>query len=110
LRSVEGSDVAGRLPHTVVATLLGRCCADGFVRPRRRAAMRRRPVEISVNGDFGERSEAEFDGVVVTVKGGVTRMRLLVRDASALHGILNRLHALGLELLTVHPLDETPPP
>jgi hypothetical protein len=69
-----------------------------------------RYVEIVVKGEFGDWLETELDDVAVTVTGGVTHMRGLTRDASALYAILDRLEALGLELLAVHRLDETPPP
>jgi hypothetical protein len=69
-----------------------------------------RYVEISVRGEFSGLLEAELDEAAGMVDRGVTWVRLVVRDASALHGVLGRLDALDLELLSVHPLDETPPP
>jgi hypothetical protein len=72
--------------------------------------VRARYVEIVVTGEFADRLETELDDVVVTVAGGVTFVRVVTRDASALYGVLDQLEALGLELLAVHRLDETPPP
>jgi hypothetical protein len=68
-----------------------------------------RYVEIVVQGHFGDRLETELDDLAVTVIGDVTHLRVLTRDASELYAVLDRLEALGFELLTVHPLDETPP-
>jgi hypothetical protein len=39
---------------------------------------------------------------VVTVNGGVTHVRVVTRDPSALHGVLVRLEALDFELLAVY--------
>jgi hypothetical protein len=60
-----------------------------------------RCVEIVVNGDVDDRLETEFGRRRVTVTGGVTHVRVVTRDASALHGVLVRLEALGFELLAV---------
>jgi len=60
-------------------------------------------------GEVGDWLETELDDVAVTVTGGVTSVRVVTRDASALYAMLDHLEALGLELLAVHRLDETPP-
>ena len=39
----------------------------------------------------------------------MTRLRLVSADPSALHGLLNRIAALGLELLDVHKVEEGSP-
>ena len=51
-------------------------------------------------------TRAEFEDVEVTVDRSVTRLRLVSADPSVLHGVLNRIDALGLELLDVHHVDE----
>ena len=71
--------------------------------------MRARYVEIVVKGEVGDWLETELDDVAVTATGGVTSVRVVTRDASALYAMLDHLEALGLELLAVHRLDETPP-
>jgi hypothetical protein len=68
-----------------------------------------RVFEISVKGDASELLRAQLDDVAVSVDRSVTRMQVAIRDASALHGILAHIDALGLELLGVHRLDEPPP-
>lgn len=71
--------------------------------------MSRHRFEITFKGAASELMQAEFDDVTVTVDGGVTRLRVTVGDDSVLHGILDRIAALGLELLDVHGLDDMPP-
>ena len=69
-----------------------------------------RYIDIVVKGEVGERLESELDDVAITVTRGVTHVRALIRDASAMYAVLDHLEALGLELLAVHRLDEAPPP
>ena len=57
---------------------------------------------ITVTGELDERLRAEFEDVEVIADHGVTRLRAASADASALHGVLHRIEALGLELLDVH--------
>ena len=49
---------------------------------------------------------AEFEDIDVVVDHSITRLRIAAGDASALHGILGRIEALGLELLDVHLVDD----
>ena len=71
-----------------------------------------RYIDIVLNGELDDRLETELDDVAITitVTGGVTHIRALIRDASAMYAVLDHLDALGLELLAVHRLDEAPPP
>ena len=68
-----------------------------------------RNVEIVVKGELSGGLETELHDAVVTVIDGVTSVRLVARDASALFAVLYRLQAQGMELLAVHWLDDTPP-
>ena len=43
-----------------------------------------------------------FEGCHVTTAHGITVVRSEVPDQAALQGLINRVHALGLELLDVH--------
>jgi hypothetical protein len=61
---------------------------------------------ITVTGEMDQALRNEFEDVEITVECSVTRLRVDSADASALHGVLNRIDALGLELLDVHPIDE----
>ena len=60
---------------------------------------------ITVTGEMDHSLREEFEDVELTVDHGVTRLHLIGVDASALHGVLNRIDAMGLELLDVHHVD-----
>jgi hypothetical protein len=63
--------------------------------------MRDRLVEVSFKGEASGALVAEFDCLAVVVDHGVTRLQILAGDAAALHGVLEQIGALGLELLDV---------
>jgi len=66
--------------------------------------MSERLVEITVRGEVPG-LEAELDGVnLVVIDNGLTHLRVVVRDASALYANLDRLEDRGLELLGLHHL------
>jgi len=87
------------LEHLVSAQ---RAAIDAFVQQR--------VVEISVKGELDAAWLEELDDVAVTNDRGVTRLRALVRDDSALYAQLERLQGSGLEVLAVYPTGEPPPP
>ena len=60
--------------------------------------------EIRVSGLVPAAVLDEFEGVRVVVHPTVTILQGPVPDQAALHGILNRLLGLGLELIDVHRL------
>lgn len=60
--------------------------------------------EIRVMGLVPAAVLEEFEGVHVDVHPTVTVMRGPVIDQAALHGLLNRLQGLDLELIDVHRL------
>jgi hypothetical protein len=66
----------------------------------------RRVFEISVKGAMSDLLCAEFEDVDISVGHSVTRLRVVSRDAPALHGILDRIEVLGLELLDVHLVED----
>ena len=72
--------------------------------------MHQRFVEISVKGELDAASVMEFEGVTASTDRGVTRLRISVRDDSALYGLLAQLEATGLEVLAVYPYPEPTPP
>ena len=43
-----------------------------------------------------------FDDVEVTVEGHLTRLRTPHADQSALHGLLQRIQDLGIDVIEVH--------
>ena len=71
--------------------------------------MSRQVFVITVTGEMDRSLRDEFADVGITVDHGVTRLRLVSADASALHGLLNRIAAFGLELLDVHQVEEGSP-
>lgn len=57
--------------------------------------------ELSFKGAASETLAAAFASAEVTAGWGITTIRAEVPDQTALHGLLGRIHALGLELLEV---------
>ncbi|MEP6559694.1 MAG: hypothetical protein ABJD68_01280 [Nakamurella sp.] len=62
--------------------------------------------EIRVSGLVPESLLAEIEGVHVVVEPVQTVMRGPVVDQAALHGIINRLQRLGLDLIEVRRLPD----
>ena len=60
--------------------------------------------EIHVRGAVSEETLEEFENLTATVVPAETVLTGVVPDQSALYGVLNRLQALGLELVEVRPL------
>ena len=58
--------------------------------------------ELSFKGVASDTLASAFDGCSVTTHHGITTVRRAVPDQAALQGLINRVHALGLELLDVH--------
>jgi hypothetical protein len=70
---------------------------------------------ISVTGEMSAALREQFDDLDVTIERGVSRVRVVGPDSSALHGVLNRIDGLGLELIDVRlidtmPAEDRPPP
>ena len=76
---------------------------DGRQRTRKSKAYR-----IVVRTEIGERFAAAFEGMDVKISEGQTIISGEVVDQSHLHGILDRMNALGLELVSLQPLPEEP--
>ena len=62
--------------------------------------------EIRVKGNVGDSLLESFEGLDARVKPAETIFRGEITDQPALHGILDRIHALGLELIEVKRVDE----
>jgi hypothetical protein len=71
--------------------------------------MSRRILDIRVKGEMGPQLREAFEDVELTVDRGVTRLRVVGRDSSTLHGILDRLESFGLELIDLHSVDAGAP-
>ena len=64
--------------------------------------MRTRTVyQIVVRGEISERYATAFEGMEMESKSGRTVLTGEIIDNSHLHGILDRIIALGLELVSV---------
>ena len=70
--------------------------------------MQSRTYEITFAGQAGTTLRAAFDDCEVSVGPGTTTLRAGLLDQSALHGLIQRIASLGLELLEVHVV--APPP
>ncbi len=66
----------------------------------------RKAYRIVVRAEIGERFAAAFEGMDVRITEGRTIISGEVADQSQLHGILDRIHALGLELVSLQPVPE----
>jgi hypothetical protein len=67
--------------------------------------------EITVQGELDERWAKWFEDLTISpTPSGETIISGVVADQSALHGILNRIRDLGLELISIQrkTLDERP--
>jgi hypothetical protein len=63
--------------------------------------------EIFIRGHLGETMLHAFPELRAERRGNLTVLRGVLADQSALHGVLSRIEALGLELLEVRRLPPT---
>ena len=61
---------------------------------------------IVVRSELGERYAVAFEGMEMETKHGYTVLTGEIIDQPHLHGILDRINGLGLELLSVQALSE----
>ena len=62
--------------------------------------------EFRIRGRLGERLLSSFGGFDAEVLPPETILRGSVEDQAALHGVLQQIEALGLELVEVRQVDE----
>jgi hypothetical protein len=67
-----------------------------------------RDYRITVGGEISDRMIRAFQGMTLTRTGGNTELIGHVRDQSELLGILQRVSALGLTLISAGPVDDHP--
>jgi len=65
-----------------------------------------RQYRIEVQGRLPEGVVSELPAMAVTADGGRTRMSGPVADVAALYGLIARLEALGLTLLSLHSIEK----
>jgi hypothetical protein len=65
---------------------------------------------IVVRSELSERYSVAFEGMEMETEGGVTILTGEIIDQPHLHGILDRINGLGLELLSVQALPEDADP
>jgi hypothetical protein len=70
--------------------------------------MSQRILDIRVKGEMGPQLRDAFEDVELATDRGITRIRVVGRDSSTLHGILDRLESFGLELIDLHSVDVSP--
>jgi hypothetical protein len=63
--------------------------------------------QIVVRRELSERYAVAFEGMEMEVKNGRTILTGEIKDESHLHGILDRIGALGLTLVSVENLSES---
>jgi hypothetical protein len=61
-----------------------------------------RPYRIVVAGELSRRFAPVFEGMTVRCAGGQTAITGMVVDQPQLHGLLDRVGELGLELVSVN--------
>ena len=61
--------------------------------------------ELVIRGEVGDRFGVCFEGMRLERDRGFTTMTGVVRDQAQLHGLIERVQELGLELVSVNPLD-----
>jgi hypothetical protein len=64
--------------------------------------------EIRIEGGMSQQLLAAFEGMESTVRPAETVLRGPALDQAALHGLLDRVQALGLELIEVRRVPESP--
>jgi hypothetical protein len=65
--------------------------------------------EIRIKGRVGEPVLATFGELNASVKPAETVLRGVINDQAALHGLLDRIHSLGLELIEIRQVEDSSP-
>jgi hypothetical protein len=64
--------------------------------------------ELVVKGEIGDRFGVMFEGMRLQRVSGTTVLSGPVRDQAHLHGLIERIQELGIELVSVNPTERTP--
>jgi len=60
-----------------------------------------------IEGELSDRMQPAFEAMTLTREHGNTVLSGTVRDQAQLHGLIERIAELGLELVSVNPIDPT---
>ena len=60
--------------------------------------------ELVVRGEIGDRFAVLFEGMCLDRTDGRTAITGEVRDQAQLHGLIERVEDLGLELVSINPV------
>jgi hypothetical protein len=63
--------------------------------------------EIRIKGRVGEPVLATLGNLNASVRPAETVLRGVIKDQAALHGLLDRIQSLGLELIEIRQVDES---
>jgi hypothetical protein len=75
-----------------------------------RGAVQSTGYHIVVRGELSQRYSNAFDGMTLVARDGLTTISGPVVDQAQLHGLLDRVGELGLELVSVNAAVEATPP
>jgi hypothetical protein len=78
--------------------------------PRQRPVVVASRYEIRVKGRIGKSVLSRFEGFEAEVEPAETILRGAISDQAALHGVLDRIQGLGLELVEIRRVDKTRDP
>jgi hypothetical protein len=68
------------------------------------------PYELVLRGEMGDRFAVLFEDMRLDRVGGMTVLTGPVRDQAQLHGLIERIAELGIELVSVNPIPTTERP
>lgn len=61
--------------------------------------------QLVLRGEIGDRFALLFEGMELERAGGLTVLRGEVRDQAHLYGLIERISELGMELVSVNPIE-----
>ena len=64
-----------------------------------------RTYSITFKGEAGKTVRAAFEDLDISTEAGFTTLRGKLADQAALHGVIDRMRSLGLELMNVTLID-----
>lgn len=62
--------------------------------------------DVTFKGEAGPAIRAQFEDLEIRSKDGLSVVRVVASDQASLYGVINKVNALGLELLDVNRVEE----